>query len=748
MILACGNDDKKATRLDSVLRVLRERSDDRIPFVGGNVLSVSGRKIGEILHEGTAYHDTFLLLLLETHLSVGIGTSDGLSPTGECMTVTKASQKEIVEIDGAPARERIDQVGSGPLLFGIIDSFGNSRNIPYSGDSNSKSLFVTDPQPIGTKLSMVAGSDSALREAGDEAFRKSIIRGSINEPVLGIVFSSIYRRQRLANSLFDELQLSLQSRPNMRLIAFDTGVESCLTDEGLNRSTYGTVSVLTLGNDLSYAAEVAMQNKELVSRLQIAEASQPALLDLIPDAVIATDTTLQITHWNPRVQGLLGYDSDEVLGLSVTRVLHPRLRWTLENAAKELREAGITGSRAFEAEVLRIDNILIPVEVVVSFNPHEEKYCYVIAFHDITEHKTTQSILDRERNAYKAIAEAAINIVGINDLSSMPLRGIMEILEYDIGTLRLYDPKRETLHLAASVGLEDKDLEPELYVEPFEDSGHLGADSAHNVKASFSSDITNDPDLSERKERMEALGVRALVVWPMQDSSGSLLGVLNIASFTPKEPDTESRTFFEVLAGMVATVIERRQTQQALADSEVKVRTVTQSMKDIVSVYDEDNRYAEIYCDDSSQLIADADALIGKYLSDSLPADVGAKLLWSIERVRETKLPDTIDYSLTIKGKVVWFSGSISLHEDGKSVVVLSRLVRNLLLGQHALIPCRCQGRRGCRQPALPPAKEDTSMRGLCGQHSQYRQYQRSFLLLASRSQQYQPFLFSTRRTN
>lgn len=673
MILACGDNVKKATHLDSVLRVLRERSDDRIPFIGGNVLSVSGRRIGEIIYEGTAYHDAFLLLLLETHLSVGIGTSDGLAPTGEGMTITKASQKEIIEIDGAPARERIDQMGSGPVLFGIVDGFGNSRNIPYSEDSNSKSLFLTDPQPVGTKLSIVAGSDSELREAGEEAFRKSIIRGSINEPVLGIVFSSIYRRQRLANSVFDELQLSLQSRPNMRLIAFDTGVESCLTDEGLNRSNYGTITVLTIGDDLSYAAEVAMQNKELVSRLQIAEASQRALLDLIPDAVIATDTTLQITHWNPRVQGLLGYGSDEVLGLSVTRVLHPRLRWTLENAAKELRESGTTDSRAFEAEVLRTDNILIPVEVVVSFNPHEEKYCYVIAFHDITEHKTTQSILDRERNAYRVIAEAAINTVGINDLCSITLKGIMDTLEYDIGTLRLYDPIKKTLELAASVGLEGKDMEPDLDVEPFEDSGHLGADSAFNMKATFSSDIANDSDLSERKQRMETLGVRALVVWPMQDSSGRLLGVLNIASFTPKEPDTESRTFFEVLAGMVAAVIERRQTQQALADSEVRIRTVIQSMKDIVFVYDEDNRYSEIYCDDASLLIADADALIGKYLSDSLPAEVGARLLRSIERVRETKLPHTIDYSLTIKGKVVWFSGSISLHEDGKSVVVVSR---------------------------------------------------------------------------
>jgi PAS domain S-box-containing protein len=673
MILACGDNLRKASHLDSVLRVLRENSDDRIQFIGGNVLSVSGRAIREIFHDRTAYHDAFLLLLLETHLSVGVGTSDGLSPTGECVTITKASQKEILEIDGTPACQKIDQMVSKPVLFGVVDSFGNSRNIPYKEDRESKSLLVMDSQPVGTKLNVVASSGNDLREAGEEAFKKSIIRGSIDEPVLAVVFSSIYRRQLLGNSALDELQLSIQSRLDMRLVAFDTGVESCLTDEGLNRSNYATVTVLTLGDELSYAAEVAMENKELVNRLQIAEASQRALLDLIPDPVIATDTTLQITHWNPRVQGLLGYGSDEVLGLSVTRVLHPRLRWTLENAAKKLRESDFTDSIAFEAEVLRTDNVLIPVEVVVSFNPHEKKYCYVIAFHDITEHKTTQSILDRERNAYKAIAEATINTVGINDLCNITLKGIMETLEYDIGTLRLYNPKKGTLDLAASIGLDDRALEPGLHIRPFEDSGYLGTDSAFNMQAIFSSDITQDPSLSERKERLDPLGVRALVIWPMQDSSGRLLGVLNIASFTPKKPNTESRTFFEVLAGMVATVIERRQTQQALSDSEAKVRTVIQSMKDIVFVYDEDDKYSEIYCDDPSLLIADGETLIGSYLSDSLPVDVGSKLLRSIKRVRETKEPETLDYSLTIEGKVIWFSGSISLHEDGKSIVVVSR---------------------------------------------------------------------------
>ncbi|MFW9980255.1 MAG: PAS domain S-box protein, partial [Candidatus Thorarchaeota archaeon] len=673
-ILLCtgefGNGDLE---VEKALTLLRENSDGQIPFIGGRLLFVSGKGAANLIYYDESYEDALLLLVLETNLRIGIGTADGLSSTPISMLVTKADQKEIIELDGIPARERLAQLEEPNIMLGIVDNLNCFRNIIFEEHPNSASLRVSTSQPIGTRLTVVKAEGNDLVEAGDEAFRKSVIRGNIEQPVLGIIFSSIFRRELLSNSVFDELKQSLSLREGLRIVGFDTDLEIGLTDEGLNRINKRTVSVLVLGSDLSYAAEVAMENKELVSKLQRAEASQRALLDLMPDAILATDTKLQITHWNPKVRELLGHEREAVMGLNVTRILHPRLRWTLENAAKELREEAVSGFKTFEAEVIRLDNTLVPVEVTVSFNPLQERYCYVIAIHDITEYKSAQSVLDRERNAYRIIAEAALDASSVEDLCQEILQGILETLMYDIGTVRLYNQDRNSLILTASLGMKNDDLVAELPVRPFEETGFLTTETAFSKTSIFAPDVKADPSLLGKGARMEAMGVEAIVMYPLTGSTGILLGVLNLASYTKKEDTTESKTFFEVLAGMFATVLERRMTQVALAESEMKYRTVLQSMRDIVFVFDEEDRYTECYTDDLSLLLQPPAELLGRHVSEVVPAKVASDILRALKKVRETEMPVTLDYALEIDGKMMWFSANMALHEDGKSIVSVSR---------------------------------------------------------------------------
>lgn len=667
---ALGSSDEDVER---ALSLLRENCDGLIPFVGGRLLFASGKRADNLIYYDEVFEDSLFVVILETNLRVGIGTADGFSPTEVSMIVTKANQREVIELDGIAALERLAQVDDRDFSLGIVDSFSTIRNIIFEENTETSSLEVTSPLPIGTRLSVIKGIGNDLEEAGVEAFRKSLIRGNIEEPIFGMVFSSIFRRLMLSNTLLDEVGSSLQLRPNLRIIGFETDLEIGLTDEGLNRTNKRTVSILVMGGDLSYAAEVAMENRELVSRLQRAEESQRALLDLMPDAILATDTKLEITHWNPKMQELLGHAKDAVMGLNVTRILHPRLRWTLENAAKELRDEGLTGFKSFEAEVIRMDDTLVPVEVTVSFNPIHERYCFVIAIHDITEYKSTQSILDRERNAYRTIAEAAIDASSIEDLCQNVLQDIMETIAYDIGTVRIHDPERNSLVLIASRGMKEEDLEYELPIRPYEETGYLNTDIAVSKTSIFSPDIEADTRLSDRRARVEQLGVESLVIYPLTGSKGQLLGVLNLASFTKKEDTTESKIFFEVLAGMFATVIERRLTQIALSESEMKYRAVLQSMRDLVFVFDEEDRYTECYTDDPSLLLQPADELLGKHVSEAVPARVASEILRAIQKVRETKGPMTIDYELEIEGELKWFSANMSLHDDGKSVVSVSR---------------------------------------------------------------------------
>jgi len=656
------------------LKELRAISENTIPFIGGSALNISGQKTGKVLHNQLVYSDALIVTIIETNLRVGTSMAHGFSNTGKKLTVTKTKGKSITELNGTPAF-RVWQSIENPshTTLGLVDSYGGSRYLVVEESSIEKGLVLTESIPKGTVLSVLQPEGNDLEEAGIEAFNKAVIRGNIEEPILAMVFSSIHRRAMLSNRLGEEITDARSSRPSMHLVGFDTSGEIGLTDEGLNWYNQKTVSVLVLGQHLSYAAEVAIQNKELLGRLSFAEASQRALLDLMPDAILATNQALTITHWNPQAQRLLGHSKENVMGLNVTNILHPRLRWTLENKAQALAEGDTHSSISFEAEVVKFDKTLVPVEVTISFNPHQERYSFVIAFHDITEHKTSESILDKERKAYKSIAEAAINTSNLEDLCKQTLDGIMETLEYDIGTVRIFDDERQVLTLFASSGIDENEVEKILFVKPFEDSGHLGTDSAFTMEAVFSPNVQEDKSLVGRKKRLEEMGIEAIVTWPLTNSTGDLLGVLNLASYAPKDDSDESRLFFEVLAGMFATVIERRVAQEALGESETKVRTILQSMRDMVFVFDEHDQHTEIYFSDPTLLYGNPAEMLGKHLSDSLPASVADKLVRTAKRVRQTKTPETLDYSLEIDNRTVWFSANISPHEDGKSVVSVSR---------------------------------------------------------------------------
>ncbi|MFW9908053.1 MAG: PAS domain S-box protein [Candidatus Thorarchaeota archaeon] len=674
IILATEDKENPSDIMTDMLREFRKRSENRIAFVGGATLGISGGKLGQVIYNRNAYSDAILLAIIETNLRVGSAMAHGFSDTGEVLRISESKGNLVTKVNNRPVIEFIkSRRSSTGVTLGIADAYGSCRHVLVDQAPDQKSLKMTKQFPKGTELVILESEGNDLQEAGMDAFNKSVIRGNIENPILTLVFSNIYRRAILSNNSVDELGPIRQMRPSMHVVGFDTGFEIGLSDDGINLVNNRSVSIITLGQNLSYAAEVAIQNKELLGRVSAAEASQRALLDLMPDAILATNRSLKITHWNPQAQQLLGQTRDSSMGLNVASILHPRLRWILENTTTTLQNKGEASSTSFEAEVIKADNSMIPVEVTVSFNPHQERYAFVIAIHDITEHKTSEAILDRERKAYKAIAEAAINTATIEDLCKVTLQGIMDTLGYDIGTIRLFNEKNQSLILTACSGINEDEVEDELFVRPFSESGYLGSDSAYKMESIFSPNTRKDANLIGRSERLEKMGIEAVVIWPLKSSTGSILGVLNIASYTSKDDTEESRIFFEVLANMFVTVLERRITSEALAESEVKIRTILQSMRDLVFVFDGNDNYAEFYYSDPSLLYGDPDEIKGRHLSEALPPSVANEIIRTAKRVRETKKPQNIDYCLEIHGRKLWFSANISLHEDGESVVSVSR---------------------------------------------------------------------------
>ena len=128
-----------------------------------------------------------------------------------------------------------------------------------------------------------------------------------------------------------------------------------------------------------------------------------------------------------------------------------------------------------------------------------------------------------------------------------------------------------------------------------------------------------------------------------------------------------------VIQGIVRDISERRQSERALQESEERYRTIISSMPDTVFVYDKENRYAQVYASDESLLYAKTEDILGKHIDDVLPGEVSGLLASCMNRVKETGNSESVDYYLELDGAEHWFSARMSLHEDGESIVAVTR---------------------------------------------------------------------------
>jgi PAS domain S-box-containing protein len=194
-----------------------------------------------------------------------------------------------------------------------------------------------------------------------------------------------------------------------------------------------------------------------------------------------------------------------------------------------------------------------------------------------------EEIFLRERKAFRLIAEAALHPRGSPELYHRVLTGIIETLEFDIGTLRLLDNQEDVLRLEATVGIPEGEVQDAV---PLDDPEYLAARVARTKTPIFESDVSKSTELKSRMKVIEALRVQSLIFWPIVGARDELLGVMNVANRTVKPLSEEDKDFFQIVAGMFAAVIERHRAMDALRESEERYRRLAESVVDIIWTVD------------------------------------------------------------------------------------------------------------------------------------------------------------------
>lgn len=279
LMFAPGETFSSILRSFEILEELKRLSQDRLPLIGGCAGDDLRMETNYVLWGGHAYPDSLLLVICQTQLRFGIAMAHGLNPTAQRVMVTCARDHEVLELDGQAAVEVYSSVlghsresleGKHLTLvtgrpIGTLDPYGQySINVAAYFTPNG-GLRVAQPVSEGTILTVMAGTPESVAAAGREALRKALLRGSITQAATVLAFSCVLRACSLGDRLVEEIQGMQQILPDVPITGFYSMGEQGLADDSVNRNNTEVITVLVLGRELSYAAQVALEHAMLVS---------------------------------------------------------------------------------------------------------------------------------------------------------------------------------------------------------------------------------------------------------------------------------------------------------------------------------------------------------------------------------------------------------------------------------------------------------------------------------------------------
>ncbi len=208
---------------------------------------------------------------------------------------------------------------------------------------------------------------------------------------------------------------------------------------------------------------------------------------------------------------------------------------------------------------------------------------------DISSQKKAEAELKRDRRAFQIIAEAAVDSIGIPEMCNQILSGLIETLDFEFGTVRLFRKEKRILELVAHVGFDDNEKLQSSSIS-IDDYTYITADVARHKRPLFAPDMAKSEYERLRTTPFRIDNIQAFISWPILSSKQELIGTLQLIAHEAKNFSVEDRTFFENIVGMFASSLERKLSDEALLESEHAKRilaNIVESSKEVVIQGDE-----------------------------------------------------------------------------------------------------------------------------------------------------------------
>ncbi|RZL92720.1 MAG: PAS domain S-box protein [Variovorax sp.] len=288
-----------------------------------------------------------------------------------------------------------------------------------------------------------------------------------------------------------------------------------------------------------------------------------SLFTAYPDALLLVDLQGVIGLANPAAVDLLGYSSDELVGLCVDELVPDAIR--PRHAAYRNSYAAHPRTRPMGMQMdlvaKRRDGSEVMVEIALSpLQDHGLPYV-VAAIRSVAAYPRVKQALQRARYA-ESLAQFGRLAVEARE-SQMLLELVptiaAEALQVEATKILLLEPSGLEFRIAAGVGLlPEETIGQRIPNEPDSPSGYVVAQG----KPVLMSDYAQERRFTIPPHYINA-GMVCEVSVPLSDR-GRTIGTLAVRSRTPQRFGDDEVRFLESLSSMLATVLQRTSSEEAL----------------------------------------------------------------------------------------------------------------------------------------------------------------------------------------
>jgi len=365
------------------------------------------------------------------------------------------------------------------------------------------------------------------------------------------------------------------------------------------------------------------------------------LVEISPDAVFLHREG-KIIYANPAAFKLVGTShSDEIIGKSILDFIHPDFREAVRNnIEKDLRG---TITPPIELHMLRVDGSSVIVEGRGVGTIIDGKPAVQVAIRDITERKQAEEAL-RE-------SEGKLNAM----LQSIP--DIMSMMDKELTILWANEPAKRYF---------GEDIIGKKCYEVY----HLRRDPCEpypclTLKA-FLDGKTHEHETTVIDNQGENRFFECTATVALRDNSGKPVAVLETSR----------------------DITDKKKTEDALRESEARIRLILDSTDDIIIMQNPEGRY--LFFNSAARYGVSEEEMLGKTPYDFLDRESADLIVERVKKVAKTGRSIREESPLVWKGQTLWFNDSLSPVRgvDGTitAVVTISQNITDRRNAEEALI--------------------------------------------------------------